>query len=142
MAIQPYIDSIEDNDNLYKVYKDLDPNFKRHPITKDVINFQGRDAIKTSIMNLVKMTPGSRIGRPEVGGAVMALLFEPMNNLTTNRIQSEIESVITTYEPRAELIKVEVRPDEDNNEYIINILFAIAESSEPIEFETYLQRVR
>ncbi len=58
------------------------------------------------------------------------------------RIQSEIESVITTYEPRAELIKVEVRPDEDNNEYIINILFAIAESSEPIEFETYLQRVR
>jgi len=85
------------------MYVDLNPNFKSHPITKDILKVTGADAIKRSILNLLKVSQFERLMNPNMGSRIRDYLFEPMNKLTSIRLQNAIEDNIRAFEPRAEL---------------------------------------
>ena len=123
-------------------FVDLDLNFKKNPITKDVISKKGQNAIKQSIKNLVLTRIGEKLFSPTIGSYVYNLLFDNIVPETTIALQTSIEDVINTYEPRAIVNQVIVQPDSDNNGYLIVLIVSFVNSPEPTTVEFFLERLR
>tara|TARA_Y100000310_G_scaffold102076_1_gene100247 strand:+ start:6216 stop:6638 length:423 start_codon:yes stop_codon:yes gene_type:complete len=123
-------------------FVDLDLNFKRNPITNDVVSKKGQNAIKQSIKNLVLTRIGEKLFNPIVGSYVYNLLFDNIVPETTIALQTSIEDVINTYEPRAIVNQVMVDPDSNNNGYLITLIVSFVNSPEPTAVEFFLERLR
>ena len=123
-------------------FVDLDLNFKKNPITKDVISKKGQNAIKQSIKNLVLTRIGEKLFSPTIGSYVYNLLFDNIVPETTIALQTSIEDVINTYEPRAIVNQVIVDPDPNNNGYLITLIISFVNSPEPTAVEFFLERLR
>ena len=108
-----------------KVFKDVGASFKINPITDDLIVVTNISAIARSVRNLIMTVPGERPFNPSLGSNVTRLLFDPMDQMTSMSIQSEIEHTINRFEPRVELLKVKVTPNYNKNEYDIIINFKV-----------------
>lgn len=105
------------------IYSDIRKNMQIDPLSSDLSIASNDQAIKDSVMNLVLTNRGERLYQPEVGGDVYGMLFELMSEETTYMLQRAIKEVITNWEPRAMLDRVDVNPDYDNNIYNITIRF-------------------
>ena len=106
-------------------FRDVSASFKVNPITDDLIVVTDASAIARSIRNLIMTVPGERPFNPTLGSNVSRLLFDPMDQMTSMSIRSEIKHTINTFEPRVELLEVIVNPNFDENEYDIIIKFKI-----------------
>ena len=60
---------------------------------------------------------------PEFGGNVNASLFENFTPITVVTLKGRLETAIRNFEPRANLLKVEVIDRIDSNELIVSIVF-------------------
>lgn len=124
-------------------YKDLNLNFDANPVTGDIPILKEEDAVKRSIRNLVLTGYYERPFRPGLGSGVSYHLFDNwLGPITQERVRTAIEQVISGFEPRAELINVEVIDDSDNNGFAVNIVFNIVSRIEPITMFLFLERVR
>ena len=65
-----------------------------------------------------------------------------MDNITAAAIQREIQQTIKNFEPRVNLIAVNVSPNFDNNAFRVGMEFYIINRTEPITIEFFLERVR
>ena len=106
-------------------FRDVSASFKVNPITDDLIVVTNANAIARSIRNLIMTVPGERPFNPALGSNVSRLLFDPMDQMTSMNIRSEIEHTINKFEERVELLEVIVNPNVDENEYDIIIKFKI-----------------
>jgi phage baseplate assembly protein W len=106
-------------------FRDVSASFKVNPITDDLIVVTNANAIARSIRNLIMTVPGERPFNPTLGSNVSRLLFDPMDQMTSMNIRSEIEHTINKFEERVELLEVIVNPNVDENEYDIIIKFKI-----------------
>lgn len=125
-----------------KRYLDLDLNFSKHPIRKDINKTTDSMAVINSVKNLVMTKHYERPFQPDIGSNVQALLFENMDNITAAALEREIREVIANYEPRAKISKITASPDADNNAYSISMEFYIISRTEPITIQFTLNRVR
>lgn len=125
-----------------KKYIDLDLNFSRHPIRKDINKTTDSMAVINAIKNLVLTKHYERPFQPDIGSNVQALLFENMDKITASALEREIREVITNFEPRARISKLIVTPNFDNNEYSVSMEFYILSRTEPITITFTLNRVR
>lgn len=91
-------------------YIDLDLNFVKHPLTKDIGVKKDVSAIFTSLKNLVKTNNFERPFHPEIGCQLHSLLFEQMTPSVIASIERTIKYTIDNFEPRVELISVTVTP--------------------------------
>lgn len=123
-------------------FVDLDLDFTLNPITKDVSLKFNDEAVKRSIRNIVLTNSGEKPYVPEFGGNIKASLFENFTPLTVVTLKGQIETAIRNFEPRANLLKVEVTERIDSNELIVSIVFSILNSSDPITLEVPLERIR
>jgi len=125
------------------IYRDLNLNFSKHPITGKVSTLSDVEAVKRSIRNLINLNTYDKPFHPEISGRVRELLFENVTPIVADILQKQIESVIKQYERRAELIGVEVIDNSDRNEYIIKIQFYVVNAPNDVEeFTTVLERLR
>ena len=125
-----------------RIYKDLDLNFGRNPITNDVNKLTDIESVKRSVRNLINTNHYERGFHPEIGSDVRSMLFEPMTPLTALNLQRKVAEVLNNFEPRINLEQVLARPDIDRNSYSLKIIFYVIGSQEPIEVETFLERLR
>ena len=100
-------------------------SFKVSPLTFDLIANKNETAIARSIRNLILTAPGERPFNPELGSQVSRLLFNPMDDITTDSLREQISNTINTFEPRVNLRQVIVQPNFDNGEYDISIRYDI-----------------
>ena len=146
MAVQSaYRDAqrVNDSNRDAQVYKDLNLNFTRHPVKKDVVPLSGAAAIKRSVRNLVQYGHFEKPFHPEIGSGIRDLLFENMTPFTANTLARKIEDVITNFEPRALLAGVEVIPRFDENQYEVIVEFYIQNApSEIVDLTFTLERIR
>ena len=146
MAVQSaYRDAQATNDSnrSAQTYKDLNLNFTKHPIKKDVIPLTDAAAVKRSVRNLVQYGHFEKPFHPEIGSGVRDLLFENMTPFTANTLARKIEDVITNFEPRALLAGVEVIPRYDENNYEVIVEFYINNApSELVDLSFTLERIR
>jgi phage baseplate assembly protein W len=116
-------------------YKDLFLDISRTKITSPGFNvpIPGEDirasfdlgAINNSLTNLFNTLPGQRFLFPEYGLNLYQYLFEPITSFNARSIGERILQCITTYEPRINVLNVNVQMDVDNSQYKITIVFKI-----------------
>jgi len=89
----------------------------------------------------LKTNHNERMFQPEFGSNIRALLFEQMNPITEQRIKTEVENAVRNHEPRAEVLGITVDRQEEQNRYLVKILFNVSSESEPQELETYFEQL-
>ena len=125
-----------------RIYKDLDLNFGRNPITNDVNRLTDVEAVKRSVRNLINTNHYERPFHPEIGAGVRDLLFEPMTPLTALNLQRKVAEVLNNFEPRINLQQVLATPDIDRNSYHLRIMFYVVGVAGDVTVETILERLR
>ena len=125
-----------------RTFSDLNFDFSTNPSTADVTKKFDEEAIKSSVKNLISTRPFERPFHPEIGSQVYALLFEPLTDTTVPVLVSTIRNTIEIFEPRVDLIDVDVRDNPDLNELTVTLKFKITNSSNPITLKTSISRVR
>ena len=108
-----------------KGFKDVSSSFQVNPLTYDLIVIKNETAIARSIRNLVLTYQGERFFNPILGSQVSRLLFENIDEVTASAIQDEIETTINNFEPRVNLLSVDVSPNYDNNEFNVTVRYEI-----------------
>jgi phage baseplate assembly protein W len=82
-------------------------------------------AIRNSLQNLFNTIPGQRFLFPDYGLDLYQWLFSPITEANGQALGNKIYSTINKYEPRVNVVSVEVQLDPDNNQYNINIIINI-----------------
>ena len=125
-----------------KLYKDVDFSVEAHPETGDVLKKIDNNAVKQSVTALINTAFGERPFNPDLGSSLRALLFEPIDYITSRTIQKSIEYTLANFEPRIALDSVAVEPDEDTNSYEVSIYFSVVGINQPTSMSITLERLR
>ena len=108
-----------------KSFKDISLSMQTNPLNFDLIAITNETAISRSIRNLVYTVPGEKFFNQKLGSNISNSLFENIDSISASAIQSEIEDTITNYEPRVDLIGVDVEPNYENNEFNVTVKYYI-----------------
>ena len=125
-----------------RTYKDLDLNFRAHPVTKDVVKRTGNAAIIGALRNLILTNLYEKPFQPNFGSRIRGLLFEDVSFITANILQTEISNVIVNYEPRVGVDAIRVQANPEQNRYDITIRFFINNLEAPVTINFFLEKVR
>ena len=120
-----------------RTYKDMAFSMFANPMSGDIGKKTGAAAVKGAIVSILKTNFNERLFQPEFGTGIRGLLFEQMNPITEQRLKKEVESAVARHEPRAEVLGVSVKAQEEQNRYEINVLFSVASEAEVQEITTY-----
>lgn len=94
---------------------------------KDLSTSVNFEAIKNSLINLITTFPGQKILNPEFGMNFGDLLFLPVSKARATVIGETINNTLVGFEPRIQIIFIEVVARVDRQEYEINIEITIPE---------------
>lgn len=125
-----------------KRYVDIDSLFLPHPETKDLALKTGIQAISTSIKNLVLSKKYDHPFNPSINGGISSLLFESISVHTAESIETMIKEVINNHEPRANIIKVSAKPNDQLSTYSVSVVFSEAGDENTYTTQITLQRAR
>ena len=123
-------------------FADLDLNFTPHPVTGDVGFKKDENAVKQAVKNLVLTQHFERQFHSEIGSSLRSLLFEPATPMTKEILRKTISDTITNFEPRVELIDVEIRYKLDDTAVDVRVIFKIVNTFTPIDVNLTLERTR
>ena len=123
-----------------KDYVDFDMDFDKHPAHGDLTQVKKNTAIEGALKNIINTNSGERLFQPDIDGGLGPLLFESFNDLTTSRIESKIRQAIGKFEPRAVVQSVNVQPSQDENAYLVNIVYTPDNDIRETTIEVYLER--
>jgi phage baseplate assembly protein W len=110
------------------IFKDLDV-VNQFRISSEII-YHNRDAlderaIQQSINNIFTYKKGERPLKPDFGNTLYEYLYEPINTETSYNIKNSILSMLAKWEPRIDVLNVNVIPNIDANEYIVQVYYEI-----------------
>jgi phage baseplate assembly protein W len=125
-----------------RVYKDLNLNFEKNTVTKDIQKITDVEAVKRSVRNLINTNHYEKPFHPEIGSNLRAMLFENLTPQMNHLISKQIEMLIKNYEPRVRLVQVNAQPSYDRNGYLATISFYVLNHPEPVVVENFLERLR
>ena len=125
-----------------RIYKDLNLNFQKNTATKDIQKLTDVEAVKRSVRNLINTNHYEKPFHPEIGSNLRAMLFENITPQMNHIISKNIELLIRNYEPRCRLVQVNTQPMFDRNGYACQISFYVVNYPEPVEVESFLERLR
>ena len=120
-----------------RTYKDVAYSLFANPMSGDVGKKTGASAVKGAIYSILKTNFNERLFAPEFGTNIRGLLFEQMNPITEERLKKEVESAVARHEPRAEVLGITVKAQEEQNRYEVSVLFNVTSEAEPQKLTTY-----
>jgi phage baseplate assembly protein W len=124
-------------------FKDISFSFAKNPITNDILILQNEDAIKKSVINLVRTQIGERFFNNLIGSSTQKSLFELNIEEVATVIDEEISNLLNNFEPRIRLREVYAEPDYDSNDLNIRIQYDIVGLPVPTQnIEFLLQPTR
>jgi phage baseplate assembly protein W len=123
-------------------YRDLDLDFLVHPMTNDIVGRSDVDAINGSIIHIVKTQRGERVFDSSFGSTIYHSLFEIMSTETRVILEGAIEQAINMFEPRVDLVGVQVTADPDRNGYEVSIVYVPTNEGAPVNLDFFLNRLR
>ena len=112
-------------------FKDININFKKHPVTNDLVVSKDASAVKQAIVNLLLTNKGERPFKPDYGSDIRSYLFEPLDFGTAAQIDLSIRNTIAKFEPRISVIDMQTYPNYDNNSFDVDMTYKIIGSDDP-----------
>ena len=125
-----------------RIFKDLNLDFQQNTATKDIQKMLDVESVKRSVRNLINTNHYEKPFHPEIGSNLRAMLFENITPQISHFIGKQIEMLIKNYEPRCRLIEVANKPNLDRNGYSVSISFYVVNTPNPVQVETFLERLR
>jgi uncharacterized protein len=123
-------------------WRDLDLDFIPHPVTGDVTVKTGLEAIKRSVRNLVMMAQYEKPFNPDIECGIRQMLFEPLSPVTALMIRQNVVAAIEQFEPRAQILEVQVIANYETNAFDITMYFRVQNVSDPVVLNVTLERLR
>jgi phage baseplate assembly protein W len=93
--------------------------------------------IKNDILQFILTVPGERVMRPNYGTPVISSLFEPLDDVTLDRLSNDIRNGILANDSRVLSVDVELTPL-DNTLYIKIIAKFSIDPNKLVTIEQYL----
>ncbi len=123
-------------------YKDLDFSFKQNPNTNDVGIKKNNAAVIQSCLNILRTNHGERPFDYNFGANLRAYLFENMTNITAANMATNVQVALKNYEPRIEVLNVNVKAQAAENDVFITVTGRVKSSNEIIDIATTIERLR
>ena len=123
-------------------YKDLDFSFKQNPNTNDVGIKKNNAAVIQSCLNILRTNHGERPFDYNFGANLRAYLFENMTNVTAANMATNIQVALKNYEPRIEVLNVNVKAQAAENDVFITVTGRVKSTNEIIDIATTIERLR
>ena len=120
-----------------RTYKDVAYSMFANPMSGDMGKKTGASAVKQAIVAILKTNHHERLFNPEFGSDIRGSLFEQMNPITEQRIRKKVEAAIARHEPRAEVLGISVKAQEEQNRYEISVVFNVMSEAETQKLTTY-----
>ena len=124
------------------LYSDFHMDFFKNPVSLDLAVNRDEEAVKQSIKNLLLTDRGERPFQPNLGSDIRKMLFENLTPNTSLVMREMIRETVEQYEPRANLIGVDIIATPDNNAVRVVVVFKVINSEEEVTLVTTLTRVR
>ena len=125
-----------------ETYKDLDFSFKQNPNTNDVGIKKNNAAVIQSCLNILQTNHGERPFDYNFGANLRAYLFENMTNTTAANMATNIQVALKNYEPRIEVLNVNIRATASENEVFITVTGRVKSSNDIVDIATTIERLR
>lgn len=123
-------------------YSDFPKTLEQIPGRNELSRKLNENAVKEAIRNIVLTEPGERVFQPNFGCGIKGLLFEQIDPTILSLIKEKIESAIETYEPRCEVVSVEVTTSDQEHTLLANIFFRVINTDATSSVKIQIQRVR
>lgn len=123
-------------------FRDIDLSFRVNPFTKDIYTKTNEEAVKTSVKHLVLTQFYERPFQPELGSPVYGLLFENFTPTIKSALETVITQLLNNYEPRCQILSVNVTDRPDDNSLDVRIDFRISNVNRPVTVIVNLRRTR
>lgn len=81
----------------------------------EIMLVTGSEDIEQSIRIILGTRPGERVMRPTFGCRAYELMFDPRSATTISLLQEYVYDALRMWEPRIEVISVDVTSDEEND---------------------------
>lgn len=127
---------------LLKKFTDIDLTFQPHPSTGDLKIKRDEQAIKNAVKNLILTRHFERPFHSEIGSSVNSLLFDIPSFSMNVLLKKEIENTILNFEPRVDILNIDVLLSHDNNTANVTIVFQVKNTLTPITLQFPLDRTR
>ena len=125
-----------------ETYKDVDFSFKQNPNTNDIGIKKNNAAVIQSCLNILRTNHGERPFDYNFGANLRAYLFENMNNVTAANMATNIQVALKNYEPRIEVLNVNVKAQAAENDVFITVTGRVKSSNDIIDIATTIERLR
>ena len=106
-------------------FKDISLSFVRNPVTNDILAINDDDAIKKSVINLVRTRVGERFFNSLIGSRIEDSMFELQTPEVAYSLELDIKTLLKNFERRIYLSSVLVTYPEDSNEFNIRISYKV-----------------
>ena len=124
------------------IYSDMLTDFSRHVTTGELNKKTNEEAVKQSVRNLLMTNHYERLFHPEIGSGLTGMLFENFTPVTHKRCENYIKEVFDKFEPRADLVRLQISPNIDGNAIAITVHFKIKNLGTQTSLQLLLERTR
>lgn len=124
-----------------RIFSDIDLSFDVKP-NGELYKKRDAAAIKQSLKNIILTNRFEKPFKPYYGGDIRALLFELMDPDIEDEIKEKITNTCARFEPRAEILDIDVNAQPDANSIGVTITFKVINSGEEISFSAFVSRLR
>lgn len=119
---------------------DIDLLFQPKRNSGDIFKKKDIAAVKQSIKNILLTNRGERPFNYYFGTNIQSALFDLANSDIEQEIEMYVENAITSFEPRAEILNIQVT--NVNNDMRVRVEFKIVNTQEEEIIETTISRLR
>jgi len=106
-------------------FKDISLSFVRNPVTNDILAINDADAIKKSVINLVRTKTGERFFNQQLGSKVEDSMFEIQTPEIAYSLELDIRTLLKNFERRVKVSSVLVTYPDESNDLNIKISYDI-----------------
>lgn len=124
-----------------RVYKDIDLTFAKRP-DNDVYKKNDAAAVKQSVKNILLTNYAEKPFVPEFGANLNDFLFNLDTEFDSDLIEESIIQAINDYEPRAQVLNVNVTTNGEYHEIIATVTFRVLSTNDTVTIELDLTRLR
>jgi hypothetical protein len=101
----------------------------RFPIKVDgdgkIARAEYEESVRQSIWVILGTAKGERVMRPDFGCGIYDLVFEVNSPTTAAKVSHAVRDALLFFEPRIDVIDVEVRPGDDGTTMLISIDYEV-----------------
>jgi len=114
-----------------RTYTDIDFALRANPVTGDVALKREDQAVKQSVLNILLTKRGERPFDPLFGTNITAQLFENFDPIVETLLDDQIRTSLKNYEPRVEVLSVNVNSSPDRNALDVSVSVEIQSPERP-----------